>query len=37
VPLIAEVTPASVAELRLADGGAVWASVKATDIDTYPS
>ena len=37
VPLIAEVTAAAVAELRLADGGAVWASVKATDIDTYPS
>jgi molybdate transport system ATP-binding protein len=37
VPLIVEVTAAAVAELRLADGGAVWASVKATDIDTYPS
>lgn len=36
VPLIAEVTPASVAELHLADGGTVWASAKATDIDTYP-
>ena len=36
VPLIAEVTPAAVAELHLADGGPVWASVKATDIDTYP-
>ena len=37
VPLIAEVTAAAVAELRLADGGPVWASVKATDIDTYPT
>jgi molybdate transport system ATP-binding protein len=37
VPLIAEVTAAAVAELRLADGGAVWASVKATDVDAYPS
>jgi molybdate transport system ATP-binding protein len=37
VPLIAEVTAAAVAELRLADGGPVWASVKATDIDTYPA
>jgi molybdate transport system ATP-binding protein len=36
VPLIAEVTAAAVAELHLADGGPVWASVKATDIDTYP-
>jgi molybdate transport system ATP-binding protein len=37
VPLVAEVTPASVAELRLAEGGPVWASVKATDIETYPA
>lgn len=36
VPLIAEVTPAAVAELNLADGGTVWVSVKATDVDTYP-
>ena len=36
VPLIAEVTAAAVAELHLVDGGPVWASVKATDIDTYP-
>lgn len=36
VPLIAEVTAAAVAELHLADGGAIWASVKATDVDTYP-
>ena len=37
VPLIAEVTAASVAELSLADGGRVWASVKATDVDVYPA
>jgi molybdate transport system ATP-binding protein len=37
VPLIAEVTPAAVAALHLADGGPVWVSVKATDLDTYPS
>ena len=36
VPLVAEVTAASVVALRLADGGAVWATVKATDVDTYP-
>jgi len=36
VPLIAEVTAAAVAELHLADGGPVWASVKATEIETYP-
>jgi len=37
VPLVAEVTAAAVAELHLADGGEVWASVKATDIDAYPA
>ncbi|MCA1843107.1 MAG: ABC transporter ATP-binding protein [Actinobacteria bacterium] len=37
VPLIAEVTPAAVAELHLAEGGRIWAAVKATDIETYPS
>ena len=35
VPLVAEVTAASVAQLDLADGGRVWASVKATDVDVY--
>ncbi|GAC1589383.1 MAG: ABC transporter ATP-binding protein [Acidimicrobiales bacterium] len=37
VSLIAEVTAGAVAELHLADGGPVWASVKATDVETYPS
>ncbi len=37
VPLIAEVTAASVAELQLAGGGPIWAAVKATEIDVYPS
>ena len=37
VPLIAEVTPAAVAALELARGGRIWASVKATDVDTYPA
>jgi len=37
VPLIAEVTAAAVAELGLAAGGAVWASLKATDVDAYPA
>ena len=36
VPLIAEVTPGAVADLHLAEGGPIWASVKATDVDTYP-
>src|SRR4029077_5752186 len=35
VPLIAEVTAAAVAELHLADGGPIWTSVKATDVDIY--
>jgi molybdate transport system ATP-binding protein len=35
VPLVAEVTASAVAELHLADGGAVWAAVKATEIDVY--
>jgi molybdate transport system ATP-binding protein len=36
LPLVAEITPASVAELGLVEGGEVWASVKATEIDAYP-
>jgi molybdate transport system ATP-binding protein len=35
VPLIAEVTPAAAAHLRLAEGGVVFAVVKATEIDVY--
>jgi molybdate transport system ATP-binding protein len=37
VPIVAEVTPAAAAELRLADGGQVWASVKATEVAVYPA
>jgi molybdate transport system ATP-binding protein len=37
VPIIAEVTPAAAGELNLADGGPVWASVKATEITVYPA
>jgi molybdate transport system ATP-binding protein len=37
IPIVAEVTPAAVAELGLADGGAVWASVKAAQVDVYPA
>jgi molybdate transport system ATP-binding protein len=32
----AEVTPAAVAELGLAPGATVWASIKATEIRVYP-
>ena len=35
VPIIAEVTAAAVADLDLAAGGRVWASLKATDVDVY--
>jgi len=37
VPVVAEVTPAAAAELRLADGGPVWATVKATEVTVYPA
>ncbi len=37
VRLIAEVTPAAVAELHLDDGGPIWASVKATEVTVYPT
>jgi molybdate transport system ATP-binding protein len=36
LPITAEVTPAAVAELALAPGARVWASVKAVDLDVYP-
>ncbi len=36
VPLVAEITPAALAELGLVDGSAVFAAVKATDIAVYP-
>ncbi|MGZ8752224.1 MAG: ABC transporter ATP-binding protein [Acidimicrobiia bacterium] len=37
VPLVAEITPASLQELRLSDGTEVWVSVKATDITVFRS
>ena len=37
VTVTAEVTPAALADLRLQPGEAVWASVKAVDLDAYPS
>ncbi|NED95286.1 ABC transporter ATP-binding protein [Phytoactinopolyspora alkaliphila] len=36
VPLLADVTPLAVAELGLAPGTPVWASVKATEVSAYP-
>jgi molybdate transport system ATP-binding protein len=35
VALVAEVTPAAASELRLADGGDVYAVIKATEVDVY--
>jgi molybdate transport system ATP-binding protein len=37
LPIVAEVTPAAVAELDLADGGEVWVSVKAAEVAVYPA
>ena len=37
VTLVAEVTPAAVAELGLVAGARVWASVKAVDLSAYPA
>jgi molybdate transport system ATP-binding protein len=35
VPLVAEITPAAVAELAVRPGEAIWASVKATEVTAY--
>ncbi len=35
--IVAEVTPAAVQELRLGEGGEVWVSVKATEVEVYPA
>jgi molybdate transport system ATP-binding protein len=37
VPIVAEVTPAAVAELDLGRGGEVWAAFKANEVELYPS
>ncbi|MFD5461309.1 ABC transporter ATP-binding protein [Kitasatospora sp. NPDC127059] len=37
LPMAADLTPAAVAELRLAPGAVVWASVKATQTHAYPA
>ncbi|MBF6202712.1 ABC transporter ATP-binding protein [Streptomyces gardneri] len=36
-PVLADVTPATVAELRLRPGLRLWAAVKATETHTYPA
>ncbi len=37
VPLVAEITPAALDALALQPGDQIWASVKATEITTYPA
>jgi molybdate transport system ATP-binding protein len=37
VPMVAEVTPAALAELKLGEGAEVWLSFKATDVGVYPA
>jgi molybdate transport system ATP-binding protein len=37
VPLVAEITPAALDALALRPGDTIWASVKATEITTYPA
>jgi len=36
VLVVAEVTPESATELRLADGGPIWVTIKATEVEVYP-
>ncbi len=36
-PVLADITPAALAELALAPGDEVWAVVKAGEVDTYPA
>jgi molybdate transport system ATP-binding protein len=37
LPLFADVTPAAVRELTIERGVSLWASVKATEVDVYPT
>ena len=36
VAIVAEVTPAALADLGFHEGSELWASVKATEVDVYP-
>ena len=36
-PIVAEITPAAVAELQIVEGANVWISVKATELVVYPA
>ena len=35
--IVAEVTSVAAAELRLRDGGPIWVSIKATEVEVYPA
>jgi molybdate transport system ATP-binding protein len=37
LPVLADITPAAVADLGLVPGAAVWVSVKATEVQAYPA
>jgi molybdate transport system ATP-binding protein len=37
LPIVAEVTPAAVAELDIAAGAELWLSFKASEVDVYPA
>jgi molybdate transport system ATP-binding protein len=37
MPIVAEVTPAAVADLHLDEAGPIWVSVKATEVAVYPA
>ena len=37
VAIVAEITPAATDALALRPGDGIWASVKATEITTYPA
>jgi molybdate transport system ATP-binding protein len=37
IPVVAEVTPAAVAELSLVEGEEIWVSIKATEVSVYPA
>jgi molybdate transport system ATP-binding protein len=37
VPIVAEVTPAAVSSLALAEGVSVWVSIKATEFEVFPA
>jgi molybdate transport system ATP-binding protein len=37
IPLVAEVTPAAISDLKVEDGVEIWVSFKSTDVGVYPA